>query len=247
MHRSHHHWWSPSLGQDMELIVYGDQGRPVVVFPTSAGRHADFENFGMVDACRDVIESGKVSLITVDSIDNQSWENFSASARDRACRHEAYEAYVLRELLPFVSPRLPDGLPIAAGCSMGAYHAANLFLRHPDVFGGCISLSGLYRLDRQDFRLGPQDMAEVYFHSPIHYLPGLQDSWYLERIRRGTIMLCAGQGAWEGPAVEDSRELAAILQSKGVPCWLDLWGFDVSHDWPWWRKQMPYFLDKLTI
>ena len=33
------------------------------------------------------------------------------------------------------------------GCSMGAYHALNFFLKHPDVFQGMIALSGLYRLD----------------------------------------------------------------------------------------------------
>ena len=24
------------------------------------------------------------------------------------------------------------------------------------------------------------------------------------------------------------------------------WGFDVAHDWDWWQKQLPYFLNHLA-
>jgi hypothetical protein len=27
-----------------------------------------------------------------------------------------------------------------------------------------------------------------------------------------------------------------------VGAWCDFWGFDVSHDWPWWKRQIAYFL-----
>jgi esterase/lipase superfamily enzyme len=32
-----------------------------------------------------------------------------------------------------------------------------------------------------------------------------------------------------------------------VPAWFDYWGYDVNHDWPWWRRQLPYFLGKLKL
>jgi len=38
MHRAYHRWHSPSLGRDMELLVYGHAGARVLVFPTSQGR-----------------------------------------------------------------------------------------------------------------------------------------------------------------------------------------------------------------
>ena len=25
----------------------------------------------------------------------------------------------------------------------------------------------------------------------------------------------------------------------------DFWGYDVEHDWPWWKKQIRYFLPYL--
>ena len=33
---------------------------------------------------------------------------------------------------------------MTTGCSMGAYHALNFFLQHPDVFNKVIALSGVY-------------------------------------------------------------------------------------------------------
>ena len=128
---------------------------------------------------------------------------------------------------------------------MGAYHAVNMFLKHPDLFAGCIALSGLYRLDRREFALQETDIPQVYFNSPIHYLDGTDDSWFLSRYRRSQIVVCVGQGAWENEALEDTRSLAHIFQQKNIPAWVDFWGHDVDHDWPWWYRQMNYFLEEL--
>ena len=91
---------------------------------------------------------------------------------------------------------------------MGAYHSVNFFLKHPDVFEGTIALSGLYRLDRTEFGLTPADMHAVYFNSPVNYLSGISDAWYLDQYRRSKIIVCVGQGAWEGEAVADREGLA---------------------------------------
>jgi esterase/lipase superfamily enzyme len=85
----------------------------------------------------------------------------------------------------------------------------------------------------------------VYLNSPLLYLQNLTNEWYLDLYRKSKIILCSGQGAWEEPMIDDMRQLEAILKEKNVHVWLDLWGKDVFHDWPWWRKQMPYFLGKL--
>lgn len=58
MNVGYHRWWSRSLGQDMELKVYGHAGKPVVVFPSSGGRFYEYEDFGMVGACRPFIDAG---------------------------------------------------------------------------------------------------------------------------------------------------------------------------------------------
>jgi esterase/lipase superfamily enzyme len=47
--------------------------------------------------------------------------------------------------------------------------------------------------------------------------------------------------------LEDTLALKRILDDKQIWCWVDIWGHDVNHDWPWWRRQMPYFLGNLGL
>jgi len=75
MNVAYHRWWSRNLGHDMELKVYGHAGKPVVVFPSCGGRFYEYEDFGMVEACRPFIDAGAVTLFTLDSVDGQSWLN----------------------------------------------------------------------------------------------------------------------------------------------------------------------------
>jgi esterase/lipase superfamily enzyme len=240
----YHRWWSPNLNQDMELKVYGHWGKAVVVFPSSNGRFYQYEDFGMVEACQPFINEGKIKLFTVDSIDEQSWFNEGAHPADRARRHNDYDRYIVEEVKPFIQAQgNASDACLATGCSLGAYHSANFFFRHPEMFDAVIALSGLYSLA---FSVGEYMDDNVYFNSPLAYLPNLQDEWYLERYRKSQIIICSGQGAWEN-GVEEARAVKDILEAKGVPCWLDLWGHDVNHDWPWWRKQMPYHLGHLGL
>ena len=242
-----HRWWSPRLHRDMELKVYGHWGRPFIVFPCSRGRYFDFEGMGMVSAIAGFIDSGKIKLFAVDSVDGESWYNWGISPAERNARHEAYDGYVADEVIPFVRQhcRSPEERAMATGCSMGAYHAVNFFLKHPDIFEGTIALSGLYRLDRPEFGLGAADLPAVYFNSPLAYLPGMADPWFLDGYRKSRIIVCVGQGAWEHEAVEDTRWLERCFREKSIPAWVDFWGHDVNHDWPWWYVQMNYFLGKL--
>ena len=242
-----HRWHSPNLGREMALRVYGHWGQPYVVFPCSRGRYFDYEGMGMIRAITDHIDRGQIKLFCVDSVDDDSWYNFRVSPTDRNAGHEAYDRYVVAEVVPFIRDhcRSPELQVMANGCSMGAYHAVNFFFKHPDVFAGVIALSGLYRLDRSEFGLTADDLPAVYFNSPLSYLSGLTDDWYLERYRRRRIIVCTGQGAWEEEALEDTRALAAICRDKAIPGWFDFWGPDVNHDWPWWYRQMNYFLARL--
>jgi esterase/lipase superfamily enzyme len=244
MNVEYHKWWSPALNRDMELKVYGNLGKAMVVFPSSGGRFYEYEDFGMIAACQHFIEEGKLKVFCLDSVDYESWFNHDAHPADRARRHNDYDRYVIDEVRPFIEnhPGSGNGY-LATGCSLGAYHAANFFFRHPDVFDSVIALSGLYSLQ---FSVGDYMDDNVFFNSPLAYLPGMEDPWYLDRYRESSIIICSGQGAWEN-GLEEAKTVKAILDAKGVPCWLDLWGYDVNHDWPWWRKQMPYFLGKLNL
>ncbi len=48
MTRDYHRWYSRSLDRDMELLVFGHGGPPVMVFPSSMGAFFEYEDRGMV-------------------------------------------------------------------------------------------------------------------------------------------------------------------------------------------------------
>lgn len=244
MNVEYHRWFSNSLQQNMEMKVYGSFGKPVLVFPCAGGRFFEFEDFKMLEAVSPLIEGGQIKVFTVDSVDNQTWLNAGGKQADRARRHNEYDQYIVKDVVPFIHnhQKSNEGI-LVTGCSLGAFQSVNFFLRHPDVFTSVIALSGVYSLTH--FVGDHYNDDQVYFNSPIDYLPNLRDDWFLHHIRHGKIILCCGQGAWEDEALADTRRMQRIFEEKQIPAWVDLWGRDASHDWPWWRQQLPLFLGHL--
>ena len=241
MQREQLSWRSPALGREMPLVVYGDAGWPLVVFPTQNSPCTDYESFGMVDELSDFVEGGRVQLFCVDSVDRESWSAEGFNPESRANLQEAFFAYVCEEVVPFVRDRNgSQRRPLATGCSMGATHALIAALRRPDLFEGCIALSGVY--DARHF-FGDWMNETLYHNSPVHFLPNMPlDHEYVQLYRRRQLVLCVGQGAWEEEGVRTQRIVQAALERIDAGAWCDYWGFDVNHDWPWWKKQMRYFL-----
>ncbi len=102
MNREYHQWYSPRLNRNMEMLVFGHGGLPVLVFPTSMGRFFEYEEHGMIDAVRHKYENGELQAFCVDSVDGESWYNKRAHPRDRVRRHMQYESYVMDEVMPFL-------------------------------------------------------------------------------------------------------------------------------------------------
>lgn len=243
MKKEYHRWFSPSLNEDMELNVYGHAGRPVIVFPSSGGSYYEFEDFGMVGVVERFIDEGRIMLFTVASADKESWLNESIHPADRANRHNQYDSYIINEVVPFIHNVSGRNDILTTGCSLGGYHAMNFYLRHPDVFNGVIAMSGCYLLK---WVIGDYCDENVYFNSPLQYLPNCNDPWYIDQYRRGQIIACCGRGAWENEMIHDLTELSRIFKEKNIPAWCDFWGEDVNHDWNWWRVQFPYFLEHVA-
>ncbi len=106
-------------------------------------------------------------------------------------------------------------------------------------------MSGLFHAGY--FFEGYSDL-QVYYNSPVDFMRNMPyDNPLVEQYRQGRIVICCGQGAWEDEAKEDARILRAEFERLNVPAWIDLWGEDVNHDWPWWEKQFPYHVDKILF
>jgi len=236
MVREYHKWFSLRLGREMELLVFGHAGVPTLVFPTSSGRFYDFEDHGMVAALAGKIEAGEVQLFCVDSADAESWYNRRIVPRARILRHMQYEDYLLEEVVPLIRHKNADPRVTAFGCSFGGYHAVNIALRHPEIFTGFVSLSGVF--DLTNFLGGYYDQ-ECYYNLPTHYLPNLTDPWFLERFRRSSYVLATG---WDDQCFDQDQTVDRILSSLDVPHQFHIWETQNSHDWPTWRRMAREYL-----
>ncbi len=241
MQRRYETFYSPAVGRDMQVLAYGHYGTPVIAFPSGGGQYHDFEDNGMVAAVGHLLEAGKLKLYCPESLDKESWLRVDTDPHWRAVRHYAYQDYLVKDLVPAIyadcnTSYVGIGL---TGCSLGAYHAANFALKFPQLFPYALCLSGRYNLEAITGGSGSED---VYFNNPIAYVANLHGG-ELEHLRHHAhLTLVCGQGPWEDKCLADTKRLAGLLAQKGIGHELELWGYDVAHDWDWWRRQLPHYL-----
>jgi esterase/lipase superfamily enzyme len=237
--------WSDAIGAAGTVIRYGHWGRPVLVFPSERGRAWDFENNGMVGAVSGLIDAGRLKLYCVDSFDAASWSNPSVPIEERARQHSRYESWILHQVLPWINGDLGGPAEVVTlGCSLGAFHAANFALKRADLFPLAMCFSGNY--DPSAWHGWGERGTEAYFNNPMDYVGHLHGG-HLDWLRRQvSLLLVCGQGQWEDTtgALASTRQFAALLASQGIRHELDLWGYDVPHDWPSWRAQLAHHMPR---
>ena len=228
-----------------QVLAYGHWGRPVVAFPSEDGEPRDWEERGIVDALGGLLEAGRIKLYCAPSFDRESWTNRDLPLEERAQRHGHYEWWVLTRLVPFVQADSHTHELIATGASFGAYHAANFCLKRADLFPLAVCLCGVYDVTVQG---GGARGDAVYFNNPMDYVAHLHGD-HLDWLRaQASLQLVCGQGQWEDTtgALESTRRFAGLLGDKGIRHELDLWGHDLPHDWPSWRRQIAHHLERFA-
>ncbi|HZU02681.1 MAG TPA: alpha/beta hydrolase-fold protein [Ktedonobacteraceae bacterium] len=235
MNREYHRWYSPSLGRDMEMLVFGHAGARVLVFPTSQGRFFEWEDRGMMAELSDHLNQGWIQMFSVDSVDSESWYARRRHPGERAWRHVQYDRYLLDEVLPFTTHRNPNPFLITTGASFGAYHAANFAFRHPERVGRVIAMSGLYDITR--FTSGYSD-DNVYFNNPCAFIKNEHDPARLAALRHIDIILAVGR---DDSSCGNNEYLSGLLWEKGIGNALRIWD-GWAHDWPWWRQMIRTYI-----
>jgi esterase/lipase superfamily enzyme len=234
-----------ALGGAGTVIVHGHYGRPFLIFPSERGRPWDFEDNGMIGAVRPLLDAGRAKLYCVDSHDSASWSNRGLSLEERARRHDEYESWITDAVLPFVFADCGGPLDVGTvGCSLGAYHALLFALRRADVFPLALCFSGNY--DPSSWHGWGERGDAAYFTNPVHFVPHLHGD-HLDWLRsRLSVLLVVGQGMWEDStgSLPSTRQMAGLLEERGLRYELDVWGFDVPHDWPSWRAQLAHHLPR---
>ena len=242
MNREYHRWYSHQLSRDMELLVFGHAGRAVLFFPPRLGRFYDYENWGIIGALSERIQNGELQLFCVDSVDNESFYNLSSCPADRIIRHLQYEQYIIQEVLSFMRTKNRDNNFEIAGCSMGAYHAANIAFKYPRLFNKLVCMSGRYdpTLSVQYFHdlFDGYHNESIYFNMPLQYLANLNDRNLLDAIRMQDLLLVIGEA---DPFMQHNRKFSELLWRKGIAHRFYTWeGY--AHSPKRWQKMAWLYL-----
>lgn len=221
---------------DMPIVRYGHAGPALLLFPTWQSDHRESEQRGLIDAAADLLSAGRAQIFCIDSISPYAWCDEDVTVPEKVRRQALHSSYVENEVVPFIRGAIGDQTARIAvgGASFGAFFATNALFRRPDLFGALLAMSGFYDLED---KLGGYRHEQAYFNNPTWFVPNLPEGSELELLRSATrIELMTGQGAHELPVA--SVRFARVLASKAIPHRLDLWGTEMAHDWPTWRRMI---------
>ncbi len=235
-------WYSSRVESDVTVVRWGHYGRPVIIFPTAGGDAEEIERMLVIDVLGELIEAGRIKVYSCDSIAGYAMVRGDGDPRYRAALINGFHRFVREEMIPAIwsDCRSPEAEVIVTGASIGAFNALAVLCRFPEVVSHAVGMSGTYDLEQF---LGPDAGEDLFFATPLYFLPGL-DGPTLERLRHRYAILACGEGRWE--AIDQSWQLAEVLGSKGIPNRVDPWGPQYDHDWPTWREMLPHYLGQLS-
>ncbi|QKZ13623.1 esterase family protein [Spirosoma sp. KUDC1026] len=231
MQETHRKWYSHHLGRDIDMLVYGHWGYPVLMFPTSMGRYYEYKDFGFIETVRWFVETGKIKLYCIDSIDRDSWYAKHLHPGTRIWNHVLYDRFLHTELVPGIQRECNERKIGVAGVSFGGYHALNFAFRHPEQVGNLFTIGAAF--DIRSFLSGYYD-ENVYFNNPPDFIPNANNPEFYHM----NIVLGSSEYDFCKPS---TLNISTILRNKGIHHTLDRmpWG---DHDWPVWKEQFPRFM-----
>ncbi len=241
MQRLYKKWMSPALEKEMEMLVFGYAGTPVIFFPTRTARFYDYENWKIIDAISDRINNGELHVFCVDSNDIESFYK-DIPASEKIKKHLQYEQYILWEVLPFIWSCNNNKLITVAGCSLGGYHAVNLGFKYPAFFSKVVGMSSRYDLTTSSPKfpdlLNGEVTEDVYFNMPSMFIPNLTDESILRLLRQLKIILVIGR---DDPFFENNIQLCQALNRKNIHPEFYIWN-EEAHRPRFWQQMVKLYL-----
>ena len=234
IHEEFHKWYSPAIGREFEMLVFGHSGQPVILFPTSKGSYYQNKDQGLIATAGWFLEQGMVRIYCPESIDGLSWYNKSVPPAIRAYNHDCYDRLIREEVVSRAQNETGHARMAMAGCSFGGYHAVNFSFRHPQLCSYCFSMSGAFNI--RQFVDGYYD-DNIYFNNPVDFIPNDNDPalWNM-----GIILGTAEYDICKA----DNECLSNILRQKNIQHWLDIRPH-ANHDWPVWKEMFPDYLSRM--
>ena len=229
-------WFSNFLQRDVQMLVFGHAGYPVVLFPTSKGSFHENRDMGLIASAQWYIEQGLIQIYCPESNDAQSFYNKSVHPHQRIEQHVAYDKMICHELVERIRLNTRVGKVVTAGCSFGGYHAANFAFRHPGYVSHMFSMSGAFSI--RSFMDGYVH-DDIYYNSPLEFLGALHDNelWNMD--------IVLGTSNWD-ICYDSNLQLHKVLKSRGLPHWLDV-RQNRQHDWDVWKEMFPHYLSRIKF
>ncbi|MEB2779888.1 alpha/beta hydrolase-fold protein [Algoriphagus sp. C2-6-M1] len=229
-------WFSPHLQRDVEMLVFGHAGYPVVVFPTSKGSFHENRDMGLVKSAQWYIEQGLINIYCPISNDVDSFYNKNILPHERIQHHVAFDKMICQEIVEPIRLNTAVAKVVVAGCSFGGYHAANFAFRYPGYVSHLFSMSGAF--DIRNFMDGYQH-DDIYYNNPLEYLPDLHDQelWKMD--------IVLGTSNWD-ICFDANIKLHETLKAKNVSHWFDV-RQNRKHDWDVWKEMFPHYLSRINF
>jgi esterase/lipase superfamily enzyme len=226
----------------MELLVFGHAGAKVLVFPTRDGRFHEYEDLRIVHSLAHKVDAGELQLYCVEGLAHETFYCWWRHPADRIRRYMEYEEYLLNEVLPLMASKNGHPCTISHGCSLGAFFAANIAFRHPHLFRKLCAFSGRYDLthgiEHFDDLFGGYYDENVYYNTPLHFLPNLGESAQLHALRSMDIVLTVGR---DDPFLGNNHYFSRLLREKRISHRLHEWD-GRAHQGSAWRKMAPLYV-----
>ena len=171
-----------------------------------------------------------------------AFHNVDIHPSERILRYTYYENYIMFEVLPFIKKQNDNKYRILAGCSLGAYHAMNIGLKHPGHFSKIVGMSGRYDLAKEvgnfrDLFDGYKD-ENIYFNTPTMFIPNLYDEKIIKTLKKTKIVFVIGK---EDPFFESNILLSNALSEKGICNTLYVWN-EEAHRPRHWRVMVQIYI-----
>lgn len=225
MMRTYKSWKSPSMGKEMELLIYGKEGTPVILFPSAHGSYKEWEDRNGFLILEEQINEGYNQFYCVESFADESFMNESVDPLIRIQRFSQYQAYIMDELLPFISDNNSNPFVIVSGVALGAYCALLMALKYPTNFHKVIGLCGYY-----DISVHMNDVIDdsIYYNNPVEFIPNLNDDKLLKFISSVDIRLLNYKN---DPTKEATRKMSDILWLKFIEHEHYVWDNETEDLW----------------
>jgi enterochelin esterase-like enzyme len=214
---SYHSFFSQAMGSERHFAIYlppgyspsGGHRYPVLfLLHGDPGTYTDWLNLGLESMLDSGIAQGAIPPVIAVMPDGNGKLTFATQWADRLGGADPIESSVLelRRLIDHEYLTLADpGHRLVGGLSSGAFGAANLAARHPDVFGTAISLSGYFTAEGPVFG---GDQAYMAANSPKDLVRTKSAA------RAVDYLLVVGKG--DGLYLQATQNFAAELSQLGV-------------------------------